>query len=406
MRRGHFLFLGFLTLTAGTAAGQQRLGPVTRQQAIEVALTRGPRLGLALADTFSAYAQTLSARALLNPALAASYSKSAPQYHVSLDLPFDYPWLRQSRIQSAGAARVAAQYRYQFERAAIQLDADTAYTSALASRAHARLSHRTAEDADSLRRMALARRDAGDASDLEVEFATVYAGRLVNVAANDSLAFIASLLDLQAAMGLTPDQVAIDLGDSLTPPPLVPADTVSRPPLLIAAAEAMVTAADLAVQVQRRSVWGSPTLTAGFDTRDPSGAEPGLLPTVGLSLPLPLLNRNQGLIAQAEAESARARAELVLTRRETQARIARAIRERDFAFARIARDRALVESARRVEAMSLTAYREGASSLASVLEAQRNAREVVGQYIDDLASGWNASAMLRALITPSASPSP
>src|SRR5689334_23484577 len=49
---------------------------------------------------------------------------------------------------------------------------------------------------------------------------------------------------------------------------------------------------------------------SGFETGDPSGSEPGILPTFGLSLPLPLFNRNRGPIAQLEAERQRARAEL------------------------------------------------------------------------------------------------
>jgi outer membrane protein TolC len=61
-----------------------------------------------------------------------------------------------------------------------------------------------------------------------------------------------------------------------------------------------------------------------------------------------------------------------------------------------------VASANRVAAMSLTAYREGASSLPNVLEAQRNARDVLAQYVDDLAAAWIASAVLRvATLTPS-----
>ena len=56
-------------------------------------------------------------------------------------------------------------------------------------------------------------------------------------------------------------------------------------------------------------------------------------------------------------------------------------------------------------AMSLTAYREGAASLPNVLEAQRNARDVRGQYIDDLAAAWIATAELRVLsLTPTTQP--
>jgi outer membrane protein TolC len=83
--------------------------------------------------------------------------------------------------------------------------------------------------------------------------------------------------------------------------------------------------------------------------------------------------------------------------------IAHATRERENALARATRDQTLVTSANRVVAMSLTAYQEGASSLANVLEAQRTARDVLSQYIDDLAAAWIATAELRALAA-SASP--
>jgi outer membrane protein TolC len=51
--------------------------------------------------------------------------------------------------------------------------------------------------------------------------------------------------------------------------------------------------------------------------------------------------------------------------------------------------------------MALTAYREGASSLPNVLEAHRTARDVLAQYIDDLAAAWIATAELRVFsLTP------
>ena len=62
----------------------------------------------------------------------------------------------------------------------------------------------------------------------------------------------------------------------------------------------------------------------------------------------------------------------------------------------------LVESANRIAAMSLAAYREGAQGLAAVLEAQRNARDILSQYIDDLADAWIATATLR--LTPWTTP--
>ena len=61
-----------------------------------------------------------------------------------------------------------------------------------------------------------------------------------------------------------------------------------------------------------------------------------------------------------------------------------------------------MESATRIAAMSLTAYREGAQGLPAVLEAQRNARDILSQYVDDLATAWIAIATIGLFnLTPS-----
>lgn len=348
----------------------------------------------------------MTARALQNPALSASYSKSTPQYHVTMDLPIDFPALRRARIGSAEAARTAAGYRFAFERAAVTLDADTTYTRALAAREHARLSLRNAQEADSLRVIAVERRNAGDASDMDVELATVSAGQAENMAAADSLAFLSSVLDLQAVMGLTDQRVAVTPADSLTAPPasdmsLVSPAQAAAAPLQVAAAQAQLQSAVLGLRTQRRSIFTAPSIMFGFETGDPTHAEPGILPTFGIGLPLPFFNRNSGPIAQAEAERTRAQAELTLATVQSRTEIARVRREQTIALGKVQRDRSLVVSANRVASMALTAYREGASPLATVLEAQRNAREVLAQYVDDLAAAWIAAAELRVLtLTP------
>lgn len=384
-------------------AHAQGVVPVSRAAAVDSALARGARLAVARADTSVAFAQLLTARALPNPTLSSTWSKAFPTYHVIAELPVDFPWTRALRVGSARAGRSAAQLRFAFERAAAALDADTTYTHVLAARAHAQLSRRNAAESDSLRRMAASRRDAGDASDLDVELATVTAGQAENVASADSLAYLSSLLDLQTVMGLDVATVVVAPTDSLGDPPSASAAEArsAGAPLQVAAAEAAYESATLATRAQRRGLFGTPSLTAGVENGDPD--QRGMLPTVGVALPIPLLDRNRGAIAQARAEQQRAAAELALARVESAAEIARARRELAIALAKVARDRRLVTAAERVAAMSLTAYREGASTLPMVLESRRNAREVLAQYVDDLASAWIAEAELRVLeLTPSA----
>ena len=319
-------------------------------------------------------------------------------------MPLDLPGVRGLRVESAKASQRAAGYRFRFERAAIVLDADTTFTQAQAALAHAVLSRRNAADADTLLHMAIARRNAGDAAELDVQLATVNAGQQSNLAIADSLSFILALEDLRTVMGIPAEAGPLILADSLIAPPADGTLALAGTPLPVAAAEQTLTAAELTARLEHRNVLGSPSVLAGFETRDPSGAETGILPTFGFSIPLPLLNRNRGPIAQAEAERARAIAELTLARLESEARIARAYRERDAFLARVARDQALVASANRVAAMSITAYRAGAASLPNVFEAQRNARDVLKQYIDDVVAAWNANSTLRLMTLTTSSP--
>ncbi len=379
------------------------LQSVTREQAVAAALALGPRVALAAPDTTLARGALLAARAFQNPVVSASYSKDVPQYHLGVDLPLDLPWLRSARIRAAAEAKASAGLQFLFERAGARFDAEEAYTRALAAGAHARLSRRNALDADSLRRMAVIRRDAGDASELDVQLATINAGQLENAALADSTDAVSALLEVQRVMGLPADRVTVALADTLGAPP-ADSGAAAGPTLQVAAAEAASRSADAGLSLARRSAFPSPGLTFGFDAHDPTGAETGLLPTFGLAVTFPLFNWNGGAVAQAAAERDRARAEAAVTRRESDASVARARRDLAVALGRARRDQQLVSGANRVAAMSLTAYAEGAVALPSVLEAQRQARESLVGLIDDLAAANTAASAVRLFTASEASP--
>jgi len=398
-----FIVLGLSGVAAATPLAAQQ--PITRAQAVAAALARGARAALGRADTAAAAAVLRGAHLYPNPLVSATYTKDVPHYHVVADVPLDLPWLRSARIGAAASARDATRYGFAFERAVIRFDVDTMYTRALATLAHARLSRRNAGAADSLLKMAQLRREVGDVSELDVRLAAVNAGQLENVALDDSLAAVEAALAVQLAMGLPAEQVTIVLVDSLAlPAPSSSSDSVGRAagePLPVAAAAASLRSAERTLTLAHRSVFAAPSFQVGVERGDPT--QGGALPTVGFSLPLPLFNWNGGEVAQAAAARDRAQASLELVRRETAAELARAQRSLAAAEARLDRDRRLLASADRVAAMSLEAYTEGAVALPSVLEAQRNAREALGRYIDDLAAANTAAAAVR-LVTASEQP--
>jgi cobalt-zinc-cadmium efflux system outer membrane protein len=417
-----------LTFLGGMPLSAQRL--VTRRDAIETALSAGPRVALARADSAAARAREVTARAHPNPSLSPSYSKAVPQGHIVFDVPIESPRLRGARIGAARASTRAARLQFLSERAAAVVEVDTTYTRALAADARFRLARQNAREADSLHKMTITQRNAGDASDLDVDLASITAGQQSNAAMADSLTYMSAVLTVQTLMGLSADTVIIALADTLR---LTPPDTTATPPNggdaaattpvaigipaalnvalspvstpapasrlapTIAAAEANVQAAELSVLRERRSVFQWPALSVGVEFHDPTGSETGLLPLIGFALPLPIFNRNQGPIAEAELERDRARIQLASARLEVRQRLVEGLRERDALRAEINRDLALIVSAQRVATRSLTAYREGASALPAVLEARRSAREVLGQYIDNVAALLIVNTELRAL---------
>src|SRR5256885_10968518 len=272
--------------------------PVTRAQAVEAALARGARAAFGRADTTFAAGVLGAARAFPNPPLAATYTKDVPHYHYVADLALDLPWLRSARIGAAASARQAARYGFAFERAAIRFDVDTTYTRALTALAHARLSRRTARDADSLLAMARLRREVGDVSELDVRLAQVNAGQWETVAVDDSLAALDALLGVQLAMGLPADTPGITLVDSLAPP----ADTVPGDPgqpLRVTAAVAALRSAERGLTFAHRSIFAAPSLQVGLERGDPTEPAGTGLPTLGGSGPFPLFNWDGGEVRQA-----------------------------------------------------------------------------------------------------------
>ncbi len=380
---------------------------ISRAEAVAIALASSTRHTLARADVASATAQLSVARQYENPALTTSYSGSAPQAHVTLDVPIDWPGLRAPRVAAARAQLGAATVRLTLADVLLAFETDTAYTRAQALTAQADLLVATARDADSLLVLARVRRDAGDASDLDVEIATLSAGQLANAASVVSTNAATALLRLQRIMGVSADTVQFVLADTMgltARTPVVPPDVTTGVPLAVAAADLDVRAAEALARLERRRSVGAPSLTLGVEAVNPGGPG-GPLPLVGVSLPLPLFNRNRAAIARADADLVRGRTQLRQAQLEQQSDERLVQVEAQAARTRAERSLRLLASAERVGALSLLAYREGATTLVSVIEAQRAAREARAQWLEDLAAVQIAER-LQQLLSLRLSPTP
>ena len=406
MSRGVLLVLAAVMAAPDAAAQQPPAGPrpVTREQAVQAALASGGAVRLGQADTAAAVAVMGMARALRNPSFGFTYSKSAPTWHAIVDVPLDLPWWRGLRSDASRAGLAAAREQYAYTRASVRFGVEAAYGRALAAAERANLSRQGARDADSLLTLARRQRDAGDASDLDVDLATINAGQLANAAAGDGQDAVVALLDLQLLMGLGAEAPQITLTDSvaallasLPDAGAVPAVQVNGLPLRVSAAAAALRSTEFGLRLAHRRASLMPSFQFGVEWGDPS--EKGALPVIGVALPLPLFHNYGAEVALANAERSRAAVELEVAERETASDLARARLALSVSRERLSRDVAMLATARAVAVKALTAYREGAAALPAVLQAQRAAREAQQQYVEDVVAVATAGAAMRLVTT-------
>lgn len=384
------------------AAGQRAL-PL--EEAVALGLSRGPTVVMARADSAASGAMVSRARAFPDPVVSAQYTESPPQRHFELEQPIPLPWTRSARVDAATSARDAATARLRLQRATVAHDVEVAYVLAWAANRRRDLSARTATDARRLVEIAERRMEQGDAAELEVAVARIAAGESRSRALADSLGAMTSVLQLQRLIGEPLDRLTVRPSDSIgVPPPggewaSTAAADRGAPPLIVSTADAELRSARSSLLAARRGRLPDPSVVAGFEGHDPSGAESGPLPVFGVVVSVPLFDGNRSAIAQARADVDRAVGALDLAERNSAAAIAEASLRRDGALSMLEGSRALLADAERVADLSGRAYEEGAFPLASVLEAQRGARVARLGYVDDVAAARVADADLRLALS-------
>jgi cobalt-zinc-cadmium efflux system outer membrane protein len=242
--------------------------------------------------------------------------------------------------------------------------------------------------------IAEAREASGDAAALDVTLARIALRDLRNGQIADSLAMLDALAELQSLLGMPQDRVRLVPTDALDDLP-VPVAGPGFVPARIRAADSLVVAGENMLLLARRSRIPAPLLRFGFEVGDPSGSEAGLLPTVGLSIPLPVFDRGRARVQEGTAALERATAERTALARAAEGALEAARRRWDAALRLLAEDEGTVEDAEQIAMQTREAYREGAYPLVSVMEAQRTARDVLRRRIEHLVAGREAAATYR-----------
>ena len=121
--------------------------------------------------------------------------------------------------------------------------------------------------------------------------------------------------------------------------------------------------------------------------------------TIGVSVPIPVWNRNQGNIMAAQAQVAEAVQEVGRVQNDLVERLATAYR--DYAAARQRAERyrmAILPKARETYELSLKAFQGGQFEYLRVLEAQRSVAQATLEYVRAQGDAWRAASVISGLV--------
>ncbi len=381
--------------------------PLTEDQAVAAAIERSRDLIAARLSVEAAQVDEAAAGVLPNPVLSYGLANlvvgqgndqnhtvdprffDQPVQTVSVSQVLDVWFKRSKRVEAAEKGVEGAQFLVEQAVREVSWAVRTAFADALRANEEWLLTTEARGRYDETVRLSAARLKVGDISETDYEKIELEQLRFQALEAQAALQADLARQRLAALMSLPPSQVpqvlaptAKDDARELDAAGLIERALQRRPDLK--AALKTVERAQAALASQRREAWPDVALTLSYTHDDftVSGDNSNTL-ALGVSLPLPLFDRNQAGVGHARvdltnAENDRDRLELTIAHDVTDA-VKRSVKAR--AQLRLLTDDV---SPRASQALKVAekSYQTGAISLLELLEAQRTYVEVREQQVD------------------------
>lgn len=355
----------------GSAAHAEPPAEVTAEQAIALYREHSPRLAAARAAVDVTAADVVEARIYPNPSVGFTSARTmagtdtigGSQHMLAIDVPILIGRQRARReaaakkhVEATRAEVAVAQgeaelaIRARFAELAVAQDQTAVLTNALV-------------DARSLREIVAGRSSAGAGSAYAVERIDLAIATLASRVEQATALEVAASGELALAVGV-PGWHPRAVGGLAAQP--APVTVAPDHPALAADRAARESARADELRAMADAI---PTPSLGlqtFGTTDPSG----LVAAVGITIPLPLFDRNQGAVARARAEVRRAELTVVARQAELSGELDRATRvlaARRDALARFQAD--ALQRLAKVRTMAETAYRSGQGGIVELLDA-------------------------------------
>ncbi len=384
-------------------------GTLTLRQALAAALLHNPDLASSSYGVRSAEAGVLQASLSPNPELGIEVENfggsgqtkgfETAETTMSLSQVIELGEKRASRMHAARAATDLAGWDYEAKRIDVLTDATQRFIDVVAAQRRMELARQNAELADQVLRTVAERVKAGKVPPVEQIKSRVLLATNRTAMERARRQLLAARQRLAATWGGTSPVFASASGnlDMLTPIPTkenLLARVSQNPDLARWSAEISLRRAELAV-AKSRSI-PDLTISGGVrqfaDTGDTGGV-------AGVSMPVPIFDRNQGDIRKAHYEILKSLTERQAAETRVRAALEEAYQNLSTACETATTLRAeVLPGAQEAFAIASRSYTEGKLAYIDVLDAQRTLYEARGQYTDALVEYHKAVADVERLI--------
>jgi len=379
------------------AATGEPEGDLTLADALRAALVHSPALAAFSWEIRSREALALQAGLLPNPEASVETEQfggtkdrdtiDSHQATLSLAQRVELGGKRSKRIRLAEAATTLAEWDFETKRLVVLSDATKAFVSVLALQARSVLTKDLETLAAESVRSVEATASTGAVSPIEVDRARVQLERVQILALRTNHELDAARALLAATWGSSTASFTQAVGDltQIAPPPALEAlEALSSENPEIARWNAEVAQREAALAVERsRKI---PDVTIGSGPRYYTEASDVAL-VMGVSVPLPLFDRNQGNVLDTRHRLARVATERRAAEVTVRSQLAAAYHSLAAAFGEVEalRDR-VIPDAEKVYRSARQAYGFGLFRYVEVLDAQRTFFETRSQLVDAMAA--------------------
>ena len=403
MARVLLLLLFFGTAVCSVFAQDLVVPPrLNLDEALRLAKERNPSLAAARNSVEIAESRRIDARVRPNPAFTYEsgnyplFESPRPPFAntqeltLRVDQEIELAGRRRLRTQAAEVGITSVEASFQDQQRRLELDVRRSYFGVVLAKADVEVAQVALDEIDRVITLNRARNQQGEISGGEVRRIQVERLRFVDDLFNAQLALRNARSTLLALMNAPDLGVEYDVTEALapsatvtiapTPPaPLDPAALRTQALTLrpdLQAAQRDVQRADTETQLQR--ALRTPNITVGGGYRRDFGSNAIVF---GVTVPLPLSNRNQGGVARADAERRQAANLAAAAATTVLLDVQQAINATDVSRARVQYiEREYLTPARESRDIVLASYRLGSANLIDFLDAQRAFRDTLRTY--------------------------